>query len=546
MNGLSDQQLLHDYAEHGSEAAFAEVVRRHIDLVYSAALRMVRDSHLAQDVTQGAFIALAQNAGRLADRSVLSGWLHVTAQNLAAKAVRSDVRRRAREQEAAAMNESLSAEPDASWEQIAPHLDVALAELSEADRDALLLRYFERKSARQMAEALGVSQEAAQKRVARGVERLRESLAKRGVSVGASALAAVVSANAVQAAPTGLALTVSTAAFLKETAFAASAAVPAVKTVAMTTIQKALIGATAAVLIGTAVYQTRQAAHLRARMEALQQHTSSLSNEAEQLEQERDAATNRLAVLAAEVGRYTGNSAELLRLRGEVGRLRAESQALARLAARGPGAEPGSEETAWLERVRLLKQTLDQMPGAKIPEFQFLTHYEWLTAAKHKLETEDDYTAAFKELRASAVANFVRTAEIALQKYGQANDGRFPADLAQLKSFFETPPDDEVLDRYKIVPPGGPQGADPAQNTNEWAITLKSPQDGGNWRVTPSGSSTFVDSPQMAILAPAMKAALDAAPVINGAKRLDIHQLAPYLTTSEQRAAYEELLRNSK
>jgi RNA polymerase sigma factor (sigma-70 family) len=148
VDSLTDQQLLHDYAERRSEAAFAELVRRHVDLVYSAALRMVRDVHLAEDVTQGVFVALAQNARQLTDRPVLSGWLHRTAQNLAANTVRSDVRRRAREQEAAAMNELLATESNAIWEHIAPHLDDALGELSEPDRDALLLRYFERKSAR--------------------------------------------------------------------------------------------------------------------------------------------------------------------------------------------------------------------------------------------------------------------------------------------------------------------------------------------------------------------------------------------------------------
>ena len=112
MNGLTDQQLLRDYADAASEAAFAELVRRHLDLVYSAAVRMVCDSHLAEDVTQGVFVALAQNAAQLTERPVLSGWLHRTAQNLAAKAVRSDVRRRAREQEAAAMNDLLAAESE--------------------------------------------------------------------------------------------------------------------------------------------------------------------------------------------------------------------------------------------------------------------------------------------------------------------------------------------------------------------------------------------------------------------------------------------------
>src|SRR5262245_31225449 len=105
---------------------------------------MVCDAHLAQDVTQAVFIALAKNAAQLTNRPILSGWLHRTAQNIAAQTVRTDVRRRAREQEAAAMNELLSATPDASWEQLAPHLDAALGELDESGRDALLFRYFER------------------------------------------------------------------------------------------------------------------------------------------------------------------------------------------------------------------------------------------------------------------------------------------------------------------------------------------------------------------------------------------------------------------
>src|SRR5580765_3966057 len=150
MNSLTDQQLLLEYTGHRSEAAFAELVRRHIDFVYSAALRMVRDPHLAEDVTQAVFVALSQQARHLTDRPVLSGWLHRTSQNLAAKTIRSDVRRRAREKEAMAMNELLSIEPDATWEQIAPHLDPALGQLSEPDRDAVLLRYFQRQSAREM------------------------------------------------------------------------------------------------------------------------------------------------------------------------------------------------------------------------------------------------------------------------------------------------------------------------------------------------------------------------------------------------------------
>src|SRR5579862_3308431 len=185
VNELTDAQLLRSYAEGRGEAAFAELVRRHIDFVHSAAQRMVGDPHLAEDVTQGVFVALAKNASQLAERAVLSGWLHRTAQNIAAQSVRTDVRRRRREQEAAVMNELLSAESEASWECISPHLDAALGELDEPDREALFLRYFKNGDLRTVGAALGISDDAAQKRVSRAVERLREFLAKRGVTVGA-------------------------------------------------------------------------------------------------------------------------------------------------------------------------------------------------------------------------------------------------------------------------------------------------------------------------------------------------------------------------
>src|SRR5258708_9436481 len=121
MNRVTDQQLLGDYAEGRSEQAFAELVTRHVDLVYSVAVRMVRDPHTAQDVTQAVFMALARQARQLAPRCLLAGWLHRTAQNLAANAVRSDVRRRVREQEAPALVPSAAPDSETTRERIAPH-----------------------------------------------------------------------------------------------------------------------------------------------------------------------------------------------------------------------------------------------------------------------------------------------------------------------------------------------------------------------------------------------------------------------------------------
>jgi RNA polymerase sigma factor (sigma-70 family) len=320
VNGQTDSQLLCAYAEHRSEPAFAELVRRHLDFVYSAALRMVCDSHLAKDVTQCAFLALAKNAAQLTDRPVLSGWLHRTAHNIAAQTVRSDVRRRAREQEAAAMNELH--EPDAVWEDIAPHLDDALGELSEADRDALLLRYFEGKSARQIALTLGTSEDAAQKRVSRAVERLREFLAKRGATVGGSGLVVVISAHAVQAAPVGLATAISTAAALAGTSLAATATATATKAIAMTNLQKAIVTGTLAVAVGKGIYQAQQASTLRSQVQMLQQQQAPFVQQIGQLNRERDDATRQMAALRDENERLNRNTAELLRLRGEVSLLR--------------------------------------------------------------------------------------------------------------------------------------------------------------------------------------------------------------------------------
>jgi RNA polymerase sigma factor (sigma-70 family) len=258
VNTKSDQDLLCEYSGQGSEPAFAELVRRHVDLVYSVAFRMVRDPQLAEDVTQNVFIALAKSALKLRERAVLCGWLHDTARNLGANVVRSEVRRRVREQEAASMNELLATGADASWEEISPLLDAALGDLGEPDRDAVLLRYFQRQNTQEIAQALGVSEEAAKKRVQRALERLREGLSKRSVTTGTGALALIVSANAVRSAPAGLATAISESACLVRGAVRTSSLPATGKTTALTTVQKGVLTAVLAGITSVGILEVQK------------------------------------------------------------------------------------------------------------------------------------------------------------------------------------------------------------------------------------------------------------------------------------------------
>jgi RNA polymerase sigma factor (sigma-70 family) len=217
----NDQVLLRAYARVRCEASFGELVHRHVDLVHSTALRILRDPSLAEEVTQRVFLALAHHSAKLQERASITGWLHETARNLAINTVRSEERRRQREQETAAMNHPDTNDAEDLWRQLAPRLDEALAELNAIEREVLLWRYFEQRTADQIGGRLGLSSEAAQKRVARALDRLRGILAERGFSASTANLAALFSTHAVQSAPAGLAATAITAASAASAAFLA-------------------------------------------------------------------------------------------------------------------------------------------------------------------------------------------------------------------------------------------------------------------------------------------------------------------------------------
>jgi RNA polymerase sigma factor (sigma-70 family) len=204
---IDDMELVRQYAAHRSESAFAALVSRYTNLVYSASLRRVSDPQLAEEVTQAVFIILARKAGSFNEKTILSGWLYRTACFVSSSALKREYRRQQREQEAymrSTLNEDTM---DAAWKQMSPLLEEAMLHLGQTDRDALVLRFFEGHSLDEVGMAMGSSEGAAKKRVNRAVEKLRGFFIKRGVVFPATALTAAISANSVQAAPAMLAKT---------------------------------------------------------------------------------------------------------------------------------------------------------------------------------------------------------------------------------------------------------------------------------------------------------------------------------------------------
>jgi RNA polymerase sigma factor (sigma-70 family) len=244
---MDDIELVREYATGKSENAFTTLVERHLPLVYSAALRQVGNPALAQDITQVVFLLLARKADKLPEKTIVAGWLYRTTRHLAAKALRQECRRRHREQEALAMQHD---ESDNGWTQMAPLLDEAMAQLGELDRGALLLRYFQNKSLREVGDALGINDDTAQKRVSRALDKLRTLLLKRGVAVSAVAATGLLATRAAQFAPVGLSRSVAAAAIGK------AAVAPSAYALLLETSQPALApklalaGATALALAG--------------------------------------------------------------------------------------------------------------------------------------------------------------------------------------------------------------------------------------------------------------------------------------------------------
>ena len=409
----TDADLLQRYAATRSEAAFAELVQRHVNLVYSAALRQVNgDAHLAQDVSQTVFTDLARKAGSLARgrdaSSPLTGWLYTSAHFAAAKMVRGENRRRDREEKfmRESENSGMGVPPvqsanEMEWEKLSPVLDAAMQELKESDREAVLLRYFENRQFAEVGARLGLNENAARMRVERALEKLRTILGRRGVAVTAT-LATVISANAVQLAPAGLAVTLAgaslaaagTGAFLK-----------------FMTLTKLKLAFSALVVAGatTALVVQHQA------QERLRTDNESLTQQIAQLKADNESLSNRFAAVGDSKKLTDEQINELLKLRGEVGLLQQNASTLSNKLARAsnpngltdeqmpPVYSSSAPETASAYARLVKKQAMGQLTAAE--EYNLLKAWPYL----EKRFNEPDSFANFQSQYLAKILNVTNT-----------------------------------------------------------------------------------------------------------------------------------------
>jgi len=525
----SDLDLLGQYTRNHSQDAFATLVQRHLDLVYSAALRQVHSPQLAEEIAQSVFTDLARDAGKLKSDTILTAWLYAVTRRTAIDAIRKESRRQLREQIAVELNHMNASTND--WTQLEPLLDDAMAALEETDRSAVLLRFFENKSLRDVGEVLGASEDAAQKRVSRAVERLREFFSKRNVTIGAGGLAVLVSANAVQAAPVGLAATISAAAVLAGTAVSTSTAITATKVIAMTTLQKSIIGAALAVVAGTGIYEAHQAAQSRIQ-------TKSLTQQVTQLKADNESLSNRLTEIGDSKTMTDDQFNELLKLRGQMTQLRNEAEV---------ENDPAFQKARlWIAKENKLRQQFADHPDQWIPEMKYLSDEEWLDQArKADLDTATGMRCALSNVRAAAAFDFGNKISEALHAYMNAHNQQPPDSTSQLSAYFHPPVDnvDAILSRYDML--NGAERTNPAylgaliiQKTlvdhldqavliGEQTISCVLP---------PHWPAVLPDE-----LQPAMKAYYDA----NQHGFLTIYDLEPYATTPAEKEALDKVIRTA-
>ena len=444
---IEDHALLRRYCADGDEEAFGEVVRRHLGLVYGAALRQVGDPGLAEDVSQIVFTRLAQRPQRIPTRAVLAGWLHADTRLTALQLLRGEQRRKAREAEGIELQRGTS-QPD--WAKIRPLLDEAIERLGPKDRDLLLLRFFEERSLRQTGAVFGLSEDAARMRVTRALDKLRKLMVARGIRTTEEALSAFLTTQAAQAAPSSL------GAYITSSALAATgiAGGPAIALLAMSNVKLAVIGLIAAVgMVTPVVWQHRMNTRLEIENRSLR------SELVTQRQLKNDAPTPIEAALTGS-SQLAAKEEELAKLRDALHQAHAE---LKELRQRGTAAEKSSpapavteaETVAFLERPKvgqgeLLGHLRRQMLGQENrsgPEF--LHNRALAEAVRPKLEELESDPEQFAEFQSS----FVKAA-ISLEDEGK---------VAQIQKIVEETHRQAVVQKLDAA-------SRPPEGVDDWAL----------------------------------------------------------------------------
>lgn len=417
---MTDHEDLRLYLA-GSQEAFARLVARHLNVVYSVALRQVRSTHLAEDVAQTVFLELSRRARSIPAHVPLIAWLHVVTRRIASNLVRAEARRAQRERLAMSLPDNPRATPPPApeWLAVEPLLDQAVEALPPADRTAILLRFFGGKSLREVGLALGASEDAAQKRVARALEVMRTYLLQRGIATGTATLAAGMSAHAVQLAPAALASTI--------TSTAAAAGLAAAPLMLVSTLNKTF-GVIALLAAGTALYYGNTVRLQRPALADATSRHAALVRERDRLRDERSAALNRPPAPA-------------------------DAPSTARP---GPSVTPDpaieQEIRSWFARIARIRQLAYERPDLTIPEMRLLTDDDWHSVADGdagQLEPEK----LLGRLRMRAKNTFGNHLRTALNDFAAARAGEFPRSLADLQPFLPEGTDPAMLQRYAVVRP---------------------------------------------------------------------------------------------
>lgn len=432
---MTDFEHLQAYVRHRTDADFSAIVTQHIGLVFGSAMRQTRNAALAQEVTQAVFLDLALHAAKLRRDTQLASWLCVVTRRTAVDFVRREVRLHRREQVAADLASMHTDDQD--WARVEPVIDEALASLDELDRRAVLLRFFENRSLREIGTALSVSDDAAQKRVTRALERLRDLLRRRGITTTAAALGAGLTASAQVAVPAGVISAVNSSVALTVTAVSSAAAAGALTASGLALTTKALL-ATAGIAAASAL--AFQGSMVR----------------------DRDRDIARLQ------GNAQAQHAENAELRHAREQALAELQLMRERLAQSPtlASKPADDFDAHLgvirENIRALQEMLALAPEQDSPDLAELSKDDWVTAViGRRLDTTEDFRRVLSTVRGRAKWIVFQRLYRPFTKWVEDHGGALPANLDGYIATLGSDRDKAFWARFEIVAQGNLFDLDP-------------------------------------------------------------------------------------